>query len=175
MGFDLEKGDWVAPYGHGVIDDFVLNFRVSRYEGYNDYACSLEISFQNEQDGIQTYKPEKLDQSYFKWPYDAPENGYVKKIYKMRSNRPDKGYQSSLDDDAFYVFRVRTKVDKDGHITSAKYGKIKGDFRFDIVRNFKIKYWLNPSGTRNLEFDPDQNLMKWSSRRDEQKHRIREP
>ena len=35
----------------------------------------------------------------------------------------------------------------------AWYGKIYGDF-FDMV------YYLNPDGTRNVEFDPKRNLFK---------------
>jgi len=44
-------------------------------------------------------------------------------------------------------------LDKDGKVVKALYGKIYGDF-FDMV------YYLNPDGTRNIEYDPKRNLFK---------------
>lgn len=49
---------------------------------------------------------------------------------------------------------MRTVLDEKGHVKSALYGKIYGDF-------MHFRYYLNPtSNSRNVEFDPEQNLMK---------------
>jgi len=62
--------------------------------------------------------------------------------------------ESNWDEYRNYYFRVRTKVDDRGNIVSAHYGKIYGDF-------MQFKYYLNPTiNDRNVEFDPEQNLMK---------------
>jgi hypothetical protein len=51
------------------------------------------------------------------------------------------------------LFRVRTKLDKNGNIVNAHSGKIYGDF-------MQFSYYLNPKpNDRNIEFDPKHNLM----------------
>ena len=63
-----------------------------------------------------------------------------------------------------YFFRVRTKKDDQGKIVSALYGKIYGDINFDFFSPKTIvafTYYLNPElNSRNMEFDPKQNLFK---------------
>jgi hypothetical protein len=52
-----------------------------------------------------------------------------------------------------YYFRVRTALDPNGDVKSALYGKIYGDF-------MQFTYYLNPTpNSRNIEFDPNQNLL----------------
>jgi hypothetical protein len=64
-----------------------------------------------------------------------------------------------------YFMRVRTVRDKDGRVVSALYGKIHGDFRWFIgtrapKSGLAFTYYLNPDGTRNIEYDPKRNLLK---------------
>jgi hypothetical protein len=59
-----------------------------------------------------------------------------------------------------YIFRVRTKLDKDGNIIGANYGKIGGEFEFDPKGAIFFGYYFNPDGTRNLEEDKENNLFK---------------
>lgn len=174
VGYDLEKGDWVSPYGKGVVSDFSFNFQID-LRAYRDYEGSLYLTFSNEQDGIQEYYPEKKNQSYYKWPFEAPQNGYLPELLKEKSDTLETGVVTNLKRKVDYIYRVRTKVDEKGNIVEAKYGKASGEFEFGRKGQIRLIYWYNPSGTRNLEFDPEQNLMKWSSRRDEQKHRITSP
>lgn len=70
-----------------------------------------------------------------------------------------------------YFIRVRTVRDKEGKITSALYGKVHGDFRWFIgarvpKSGLAFTYYLNPDGTRNIEFDPNRNLLKPTNRDD---------
>jgi len=159
IGFDLEKGDWMAPYGKGIISDFIFTFHaVDR--AYTDYECSFTLTFSNEADGLQEYFFDSKEQSYYKWPFEAHESGYENKIYKEKSIAPGKGYKSNEKKNVNYLFRVRTKIDKDGKIVDAKYGKIEGEFGFDVIGNVRFLYYFNPDGTRNLEEDSEKNLLK---------------
>jgi hypothetical protein len=53
-------------------------------------------------------------------------------------------------------------MDASGNVTSALYGKIYGDFSQDIGNDaVRFTYYLNPEpNSRNMEFDPKQNLFK---------------
>jgi len=55
VGFDLEKFDWVAPYGLGAVADFVFLLD-SSYKGFDERKSNLTISFSNKFDGIQSFE-----------------------------------------------------------------------------------------------------------------------
>ena len=69
-----------------------------------------------------------------------------------------------------YYFRVRTVLDEKGKVVSALYGKIPHALHWGVkdmewrtdtqTACISIGYYLNPDGTRNLEFDPKKNLFK---------------
>jgi hypothetical protein len=72
-----------------------------------------------------------------------------------------------------YYFQVRTILDDSGNVIKARYGKMYGDTPYSIMQGpkffdakgqktakLKISYYLNPDGTRNLEFDPKKNLFR---------------
>ncbi len=63
-----------------------------------------------------------------------------------------------------FFFRVRTVLDGKGIIRSAMYGKIHGNINFDVIDAktavVLFSYFLNPDGTRNVEFDIHQNLFQ---------------
>lgn len=159
IGFDLEKGDWVAPYGKGLLSDFIFSM-FSNDRTFTDYECGFTLTFSNEHDGIQEYYFDKNDQSYYKWPFSAPVDGYKKELSKEKAiSLPGKSYSSNEKKDVNYLFRVRTKVDKDGNIVEARYGKLTGEFEFDPEGAIKFGYSFNPDGTRNLEVDPEKNLF----------------
>jgi hypothetical protein len=66
---------------------------------------------------------------------------------------PGKPIETNRDVHHNYYFRVRTKLDENGNVVSARYGKIYGDF-------MQFSYYLNPTpNDRNVEFDPKQNLI----------------
>ena len=158
VGYDLEKGDWVAPYGKGQISDFIFEVKnVQRARA--DYECSYVLTFSNEKDGIQEYFHAPNDQSYYKWPFEAPLYGYQPSLARFRNDSPGKGYKSNEKKGSYYIYRVRTKTDKDGNILSAQYGKVESEIRI-IPGKINFSYYFNPDGTRNLEEDPDKNLFK---------------
>lgn len=178
IGFDLEKGDWVAPYGAGKQADF--NFTARKIANVI-LGVTLELSFSNEHDGIMEYPFDPEDRSWFKWPYEAPLSGYTNNWSRYRKSfeyetdyaklYPNDAYfkdmpvhrgikqESDLkdDEDINYIFRVRSVVDESGNVVKACYGKIQGEIKIE-GETIHLSYWFNPHWTRNLEDDPEKNI-----------------
>jgi len=158
VGYDLEKGDWVAPYGIGMISDFIFTFS-SVDRAWTDYECGYTLSFTNNKDGLQEYSFDADNQSSYKWPFGAPEGGYQSVLQKERHDTQKTGLVTNAKENTNYLFRVRTKTDKQGNIVEALYGKIEGEINV-WPGKVRFYYHLNPDGTRNLEEDPKKNLFK---------------
>ncbi len=165
FGYDLMLGDWVEPHGKGKIADFIFHFEgvysIKPYGSREQYDSKIVLSFSNEKDGIIAWKglseEGRLYGSELASDYEAPLKGYLP-IWKQRTWKEKGGqHQTTEDSDRNFYFRVRTKLDKDGNIISAHYGKIYGDFMSFI-------YYLNPTpNDRNVEFDTNKNLFKGES------------
>ena len=180
VGYDLEKGDWVTPYGAGINNDFIFSC-LFKYISRDDWECSYKLTFLNELDGIQEFFPNKENRSDFFWPYEAMVNGYSREILWSNGFNNDNRtkYKSTRNDFRNYVFRIRTKMDSKGNLISALYGKVNGDIIFypDAAQNgyFKFEYYLNPSGTRSLEYDKNKPLFKWNNRKEKDKYEVNGP
>ncbi len=74
IGFDMEAGDFVAPFGSGKINDLVFQFS-GVYHEVRIRDEKLLISFRNSGDGIQEFVIQPEDHSTFKSPKQAPEAG----------------------------------------------------------------------------------------------------
>ncbi len=171
VGYDLEVGDWVAPYGKGMINDFIFLFHHEQ-NGRNDFTSSFELTFSKQLDGIQEFQFERTENSIYKWPYNAPTTEYKSYLSKYISKKPNKNVQSNVSDGINYIFRVRTEVDENGNIIAARYGKILGDIQIGI-KLIGMTYYFNPDGTANLEFDTEYNLFSFS--RDEYMNEVQRP
>jgi len=161
VGYDLEKGDWVTPYGTGTTNDFIFTFW-SDIKAYREYDLKMTLEFSNKLDGIQKFSFNDDDQSYFKWPFEAPADGYQKELSKEIHKVPGKT-ETNIDRSAHYIFRVRTQTDERGNIVSAKYGKVSSEFEMspeDSKFLIRFHYYFNPDDTRNLEEDPKNNLFE---------------
>jgi len=164
FGFDLTVADWVAPYGGGSVADFI--FKVDGYYNHtDDFNSTLTMTFSNPNDGIQLIKESTGGDfgvgSWYRLPRTAPEAGYQTQLVKWELAKP--GVRNNFDKEANYIFQVRSQTDQDGNLTSALYGKIKGEITVSSFEDriiLKLHYYLNPDGTRNLEFDPKQNLFR---------------
>jgi hypothetical protein len=172
IGYDFEKSDWVAPYGKGVLSDFVFTCKI-RFASRDDKSTAYKLTFSNPMDGIQEYIPDKNDRSEFRWPYDAPETGYKPELSLFDSYKGTEKYTPGYDDKKRYVFRIRTQVDEKGNIISAKYGKIKGDIELLMHGMLRFEYYFNPSGSRSLEFGS--SLTEWTSKREREKQEVKGP
>jgi hypothetical protein len=162
VGFDLEKGDWVQPHGGGVRSDLLILGR-RMMQSPQDYRAELEIKFPNKGDGIQEATGPRFAGSDFLLPRFAPEDGY-EDHWGRRLEFSKKGVTGAPDPQRAFFFRVRSVV-VDGHLLEAKYGKIKDDIDFTPLfpgsktLYLRFRYYLNPDGTRNMEFDPKHNLF----------------
>ncbi|MBF0397747.1 MAG: Ig-like domain-containing protein [Desulfobacterales bacterium] len=173
IGFDLEKRDWVVPYGKGVISDFIFTAE-RKYIDFNNGEISMILTFSNPKDGIINYNVPETNQSIYIWPFEAPLDGYLNKINKWVSSYEDKGFKSNLDKDkSNYIFRIRTQTDSKGNIISTKYGKIRGEIIPTTSGKICFTYYFNPDGTRNLEFDTKKNLFKFSY--NDSEHNVNRP
>ncbi len=151
IGFDLEKADWVAPYGKGIVPDLVVFGKLDQ-RSPRDFDYTLTVSFSNKGDGILPFDAPYEYCSELKSSQQAPETGYQPEWIQTRSREPGKYETGNSDDKRNYYFRVRSKLDEQGNVTQAMYGKIYGDF-------MQFIYYFNPDGTRNVEFDPKKNLL----------------
>lgn len=165
-GYDLEKGDWVAPNGKGANADLIVTLK-RRYVSRDDFEVTAEVRFASTLDGIQgVVNPGAGRDSVFKWQREAPETGYAS-VFRTRFAHTSSGYEQSADEAQNYFFRVRT-VERDGHIVSALYGKIRGGLQLapsnSKTSKIKLTYYLNPTPLdRNLEWDTQHNLLSGPS------------
>jgi hypothetical protein len=167
-GYDVLLADWVNPLGKGKQAD--INFELQgHWTSYHDHDSTLVLSFPNSHDGIQEFKaPPPYQGSAFRSPRTVPDNGYRSSLALRRVRKPQDLAPAWVDDaarDANYFFRIRTRVDNQGNVVSAYYGKIYGGFKFAgaSARGSFLKVpavYLNPTLLdRNMEFDPKRNLF----------------
>lgn len=166
VGYDLEKGDWVAPYGKGVTSDLIFNAKGIRKDMF-DSEMQIRVSFSNLHDGIQLYTVplhrESPTGSQFISDHNAPDSGYQDEYVFDQLVRGNKRINVNSRDEQMAYFRVRSKVDSDGNLMSAQYGKMYGDI-YGCWRDGKLTvrflYYLNPTpNDRNMEFDSNRNLF----------------
>jgi hypothetical protein len=151
-GYDFELGDWVGPYGKGINSDIIFTAHYDKRSRL-DFDYKLIISFPKQGDGIQVFSTPEQG-SELRSSHEAPEIGYQPEIVREHNERPDRILKYDNDPKRIYFFRVRTKLDENGNVVSAHYGKIYGDF-------MQFRYYLNPTpNDRNIEFDPKRNLSK---------------
>jgi len=153
IGYDLMAGDWVAPYGQGANTDIIFTEDFNK-QARSDYDYKLTVSFPKAGDGIQEFTvPDSEKNSGLRSPHEAPADGYQPQLVEETSEQPGQASKFGSDPNRNYFFRVRTVLDENGNVKSALYGKIDGDF-------MQFSYYLNPTpNSRNVEFDPKQNLL----------------
>ena len=157
VGYDLMVGDWVAPHGSGNIQDFKFQCK-KRYVEWNDFDFELEVRFKEGQDGIVQINYEKKYGSALLLPRESPEGGFQDVLIKKASGQTLNSNNFPQENCA-YFFKVRSD-----HAGGPLYGKIINDFEFGLqgakTARISFTYYLNPDGTRNMEFDPERNLFK---------------
>lgn len=125
IGFDLELGDWLPPYGKGRCEDVLLRFKSEMRKRPFDYTRSMEVSFTNNP-FAGAYFMKKDETSILKSEYAARTNAaYLATLDFLQDSRPDKPMASKvLERDSYLVFRTRTRLDEKGRLVGAHYGKI---------------------------------------------------
>jgi hypothetical protein len=169
-GYDLETGDWVAPYGKGMKKDLIFTIRNKEVRDAGNFDAQGELTFKQPLDGLQeTSIPDIGKNSIFRWERQAPENGYQPKFqlqntwWESLHQKPIRSFKFGGKEWEGYFFRVRT-VEQDGKIVSAHYGKIRGGIEIEPRETptctIIFTYYFNPTpNDRNLEWDAKRNLF----------------
>lgn len=163
--YDLEKGDWVNPHGKGIHADIRIEL-MRRITSENDYEGTLTVNFPGIGNGIKEAEVIGAAGSTLRLSPAPPPDSYGTNVVVQWGRTPSKGGYGNVGDDyrPNYFFRVRSEVDEKGNVIRAQYGKVYGAFRVSGLARKDARvsflYYLNPDGTRNVEFDPKQNLFK---------------
>jgi hypothetical protein len=163
VGFDLEAGDWVAPYGKGTVSDFVFTVteKVPFVRASQPYDVTQTLSFSNKGDGIQSVLLPQNGGSALRLPRNSPEAGYQPTLPQELSLVGNKRLNGADGEVQNYFFRIRTVLDEQWNIKSALYGKIAGPIECGAQGYIQFTYYLNPTpNDRNMEFDPSKNLFQ---------------
>jgi len=161
-GYDLEKGDWVSPYGKGEKTDFIF-IGHREFKARNNFDVLVELTFANPRDGIlETKLPSVGKNSRFRSEREAPVDGYNKSV-QIRNAVQNGAFIDTFEQATPFFFRVRTVV-QGGRIIAANYGKISGGLRLDGVNSktctILFTYYLNPTSLdQNMEWDTTKNLI----------------
>jgi hypothetical protein len=164
VGFDMEKGDWVLPYGKGINSDFIFHAE-RRINTGEDFDVVIKINFSNSLDGVQKQHLGDVSGSTLTSPQLAFLENYDQelRLEKSAGGGRRKGWET--DKKINYIYRVRSHIDKEGRLVSANYGKIcggitkGGELAEKLWLDFTYYYNSNPQ-SRSLEFDPNRNLAK---------------
>lgn len=163
VGYDIERRQWVHPFGEGLHSDMLVKITVDAKKRISDFKAVMEVSFTNNPySGAYILRKERC--SDMKSVYMADTNAsyqtsfvFVFERHPIIEQKPFehvagvKTTDTRLDADSYLVFRTRTKVDSEGRLVSAHYGKIYGLWEF--FEGMRVEYSLfNPNpNDPNLE------------------------
>ena len=149
LGLDMETYKWVKPYGNGMNSDMLLRFNSEPVNKYAVNWATMEVSFTNNP-YAGFYVMPKDGFSEMKSAYHADTNMvfHTGITYSIGLLPKD---DNILDENHYMVFRTRTRIDKDGKLVSAHYGKIYG--RWGIWRGTRAKmmFFNTTANDTNLE------------------------
>jgi len=160
VGFDFQKGDWVQPYGSGVVTDLLMQYE---YRAGDIpplyYFASVSFVFTNRYDGAYVLKKDEF--SSFRSVYHADTNAVYLNSFTFCYDRlsGEKITETKLPESAYLILRTRSKTDKEGSLLSANYAKIYGPISAGRGGIFMV-YYFNPNeNDPNLEVDTTRNLL----------------
>lgn len=184
-GYDFEEHDWLPPHGNGKVSDVEICF-TSEYYKDNWRRDFLKLRFPYPKAGAYVMK--KDNSSALKSVYHADKNqtyqqefsfyGPVERNINYLIIEYQDRQKNIIPKDEYIIFRTRTKVDKEGNLIEARYGKIYGpiDFFAKETRQYswekdtcELQYYLNPNiNDTNIECSgesllrPEKNgIGKW--------------
>ena len=144
--FDLEVGDWVAPYGKGKVADLMIEH--SQYMTNGVDQCSGKIIFLRG----GAYRRKKINTSSYVSEYQADTNAvYVSEYPFQNSMRGSRQMIGIAADDEYLVFRTRVVRNAKGEIVSQNYGKIYGLVRGLGEFSFKGLFFNPTPNDPNIE------------------------
>ena len=138
LGFDLEKGDFLPPMGVGAESDMLVRFRLNGRMPH-DWSIMMDVSFTNNP-YAGACRLKKDGWSDMKSSYYADTNAVYQTDFTFKYCH-EKGvhpYSDKLEQEEYMIFRTRTKVDRDGKLVSARYGKLYGPWNFEDAGGSQI-------------------------------------
>ena len=156
LGFDLVKLDWMPPHGEGEYQDALITAE-GKWTSSENYWSTLKVEFVDRNCGVAKM-PKRPDwpRSLMRSDYEAPFVGYQKSV-DFEINRTEEPARTQYEHADVHYFRIRAKTPQ-----TALYGKIYGDqLKMNRKGTYLVfqYYFLNPeAGSRNVEFDPEQNV-----------------
>lgn len=125
LGLDLEKKDFVNPYGKGEVADLEIKVEWDGLPAWKSQYCALDMRLSGRYSG--GYYENNVTESEFPYPYRANlDNAFLERGVRIvdRANLPSKT-KIPFPQDKSLVIRSRVVVDKKENITSAHYGCIR--------------------------------------------------
>ncbi|MBU0678864.1 MAG: hypothetical protein KJ626_12195 [Verrucomicrobia bacterium] len=124
LGFDLIKSDWLPPHGRGETADFIFTLDCQllgmSHDNVQYFDAALRLSFSNDGDGLQEVLAHPREGSTLRLPRYAPESGYRSEWIQKAYEHQDEARYDHKENQNF-IFRIRTREDEHGKITSALY------------------------------------------------------
>jgi len=149
LGIDMESFQWTQPYGNGKHEDMLLRFNYEKRDRYAVQWATMDISFTNNPCAGYYVLPQD-NYSEMKSPYHANTNTVFSQAHTFRHEFFNK-YVDAIGAGDCMIFRTRTRVDENGNLISAHYGKIYGLWEFsDMIRVRDMFFNTTPNDT-NLE------------------------
>ena len=174
--YDMEKCDFLPPYGHGERCDMKVEWVCSQTN--NVYECKGKVTFI---DG-GAYIMQKISGTT-PWSLESVYRADTNQTYKTefsfshRHRFDDKGWHQFgdgysdvpvLKSSEYFVFRVRERCGTKGEVIAANYGKMYGVFHVDEYKRLMFgQCSFNPNvNDNNLEVDTTVNLNHGQNRRE---------
>jgi len=151
LGFDLERQSWVNPHGEGRVSDVLIRFRNNVVNSQTKFTATMEVCFTNNAHaGFYVCKKDLSSEMLSDYTANTNAEYITSKVFSLHRLGKQR-IDGSLSEDSYLVFRTRTKVDSQGRLISAHYGKIYG--RWGFYRGMRTSgIWFNPEpNSTNLE------------------------
>jgi hypothetical protein len=161
VGLDLEKTDWVAPYGIGINSDVLILYDEVMKDPWTGKKSLLLTFGSNVFEGVQSAKLDACSEYHSQ--YEAPTDGYTRSLkWEFERTQNKILTDNKPSDDEYFIFRVRAETDEKGNLIRACYGKLYGPVEYGLRGGkavLRMSCYFNPEvNSRNLEFDREKNL-----------------
>src|SRR5574344_361970 len=161
-GYDMCTGDWVKPVGRGTTTDVLFTLVTEANPVKPDgskFRQTITLEFTNGLDGALLVKNDMTSEFHSAYRADPAAPYQHKKVFCFDRYNGTPIVDGNLKADEHLVIRVRTRIDGNGHVVQANYGKIYGEMRINGTGLLVLSTYFNPTpNDTNLEFDPDKNL-----------------
>ena len=135
IGYDLEKNDFVKPYGTGMVSDFEVYLDWDRVYSIMDCKqIGFKVRFVEPWSGYCSVPIEGT--SEFPTPYNARSDVEFMQDAEFYDRWEGQRISQTFDKSRCWIIRSRCKIDEDGHLVAA---------------NYSVARFLGVSGSRELK------------------------